>query len=98
MITIVQTEIYRKWFNDLSDRKAKIVIDSRLLRIENGLLGDIKSLGGSLYEIRIHYGAGYRLYFVKKGNTYILLLCGGDKSTQSKDIRLARKLAEEIKL
>ena len=98
MITIVQTETYRKWFNGLSDRKAKIVIDSRLLRIENGLLGDIKSLGGNLYEIRIHYGAGYRLYFIKKGNTYILLLCGGDKSTQNKDIKLARKLAEEVKL
>lgn len=98
MITIVQTDTYRKWFNDLSDRKAKIVIDSRLLRMENGLLGDIKQLGGRLYEIRIHYGAGYRLYFIKKGNAYILLLCGGDKSTQNKDIKLARKLAEEVKL
>ncbi|MDR1997815.1 MAG: type II toxin-antitoxin system RelE/ParE family toxin [Candidatus Margulisbacteria bacterium] len=90
------SDVYEKWFNKLRDLKAKDIINVRLRRIKQGNLGDNKSLGGGLYEIRIYYGAGYRLYFVNRGERWILILCGGDKSTQSKDIKLARKLAEEI--
>jgi putative addiction module killer protein len=97
MIRIEVTEAYDKWFRQLKDIRAKDIINSRLDRIkENENFGDCKSLGAGLYEIRIHYGGGYRLYFVHKGDRWILVLCGGGKSTQEKDIRTARKLAKEV--
>jgi putative addiction module killer protein len=97
MFQVELSEVFVKWFNKLKDRQAKGAIDVRLVRIEKGNFGDCKSLGGGLYEIRIHLGAGYRLYFVKKGARWILVLGGGDKSTQNRDIKLARKLAKEVK-
>ncbi|GBR77180.1 toxin ParE [Candidatus Termititenax persephonae] len=97
MLRIEVTEIYDKWFNRLRDVRAKDIINSRIDRIkENENFGDCKSLGAGLYEIRVHYGGGYRLYFVYKGNRWVLILCGGGKSTQPRDIKLARKLAEEV--
>ncbi|WP_039761131.1 type II toxin-antitoxin system RelE/ParE family toxin [Bartonella queenslandensis] len=96
MIKIKQTEIFEKWFDLLKDRKAKQKIAVRLTRLEAGLLGDIKFFG-KIGEIRINYGPGYRIYFLKKGDEVIILLCGGDKSTQKKDIQNAMELAKEIK-
>jgi putative addiction module killer protein len=97
MIRIEVTEIYDKWFKRLRDIRAKDIINSRLDRIkENENFGDCKSLGAGLYEIRIHYSGGYRLYFWHKGDRWILILCGGKKSTQEKDIKTARKIAREV--
>ena len=97
MLNIVQSNVYENWFNKLKDKKLKRIIDSRLLRLENGLPGDLKQIENKLWEIRIHYGAGYRIYCYKRGNVYILLLCGGDKSTQKKDIERAKKMLKELK-
>lgn len=71
------------------------MIASRLDRLAFGHLGDIHSVGDGINELRIHYGPGYRIYFVKRGNMIIILLCGGDKSSQSKDIKTAKRLASE---
>jgi putative addiction module killer protein len=96
MIEIRQTETYRKWFDSLNDRNARARIDVRIRRIMLGNFGDVKSVGEGVFEIRIDYGPGYRIYFVKKNNTVIILLSGGNKSTQSKDIQEAHELAQKV--
>ena len=95
MIEIKQTDTFRKWEAKLKDRKAKALIAARLFRVSNGLLGDIKPVGQGVSELRIHYGKGYRVYFKQRGNELIILLCGGDKSSQSKDIKTAQLLAKQ---
>jgi putative addiction module killer protein len=80
-----------EWIGKLRDREARIKIRIRLDRILSGNYGDFKSLGHDLYEMRIHYGPGYRVYYGKEDNRLILLLCGGNKSTQRADIRLANR-------
>jgi putative addiction module killer protein len=79
------------WLNALRDRKAQHKIEIRLKRVELGNLGDYKSVGEGVYELRLDFGPGYRIYFVQIGVTIILLLCGGDKSTQDQDIQQAQK-------
>jgi len=96
VIEIRQTEIYAKWFNSLRDRQAKARIDVRIRRLSLGNPGDIKPAGEGVSELRIDYGPGYRIYFVQKGRTLIILLAGGDKSTQDRDIRMALDLAREL--
>ena len=96
MIEVRQTTEYAKWFKKLRNHRAKSRINVRIRRIFLGNLGDIKSVGGSVSELRIPYGPGYRLYITKQGETVIILLCGGDKSTQRRDIELAHKLAKEL--
>jgi putative addiction module killer protein len=96
-LEIIKSDVFNKWFSELKDRKARMVIDEHIYRMTNGDLGKIKNVGGKVFEKKIYYGAGYRLYFANKNNALIFLLCGGDKSTQNKDIRLAQKIAEEIK-
>lgn len=96
MIEIRQTEIYAKWFNSLRDRQAKARIDVRIRRLSLGNPGDVKPAGEGVSELRIDYGPGYRIYFVQKGRTLIILLAGGDKSTQDRDIRMALDLAREL--
>lgn len=96
VIEIRQTEIYAKWFNSLRDRQAKARIDVRIRRLSLGNPGDIKPAGEGVSELRIDYGPGYRIYFVQKGQTLIILLAGGDKSTQDRDIRMALDLAREL--
>ena len=96
MIEIRQTEIYAKWFNSLRDRQAKARIDVRIRRLSLGNPGDVKPAGEGVSELRIDYGPGYRIYFVQKGQTLIILLAGGDKSTQDRDIRMALDLAREL--
>ena len=80
-----------EWFNSLQDKRARRKIKSRLERIELGNLGDYRSVGEGVCELRINYGPGYRVYFGQIGNIIILLLCGGDKSTQAQDIRQAKE-------
>lgn len=96
MIEVVQTEEFETWLNALRDRKAVNAIVKRILRVQSGLLGDVESLGGGISEMRVHYGPGYRLYFTKRQQVLIILLCGGDKSSQARDIARAKQLAMEV--
>ncbi|MFZ2960700.1 MAG: type II toxin-antitoxin system RelE/ParE family toxin [Candidatus Ozemobacteraceae bacterium] len=96
MIEIRQTETYKRWFVSLKDRTARMRINIRVRRLSLGNFGDVKPVGGGVSEVRIDHGPGYRLYFVKKQNQIIVLLSGGDKSTQSKDILEAKDLAERL--
>jgi len=95
MIDIKQTETYRKWERRLKDKRAKALIAARIFRLANGLTGDVKPVGGGVSELRIHHGPGYRVYFQQRGTELIILLCGGDKSSQQKDIEKAHRLADE---
>ncbi len=95
MIELKQTEIFRKWRTKLKDERARSLIASRLDRLAFGNAGDVKPVGHGVSELRIDYGPGYRVYFHQRGNTIVLLLCGGDKRTQDRDIRLAKRLAAE---
>jgi putative addiction module killer protein len=90
-----QTETSRKWRTRLRDQRARAIIASRLDRLALGHAGDAGSVGEGVSELRIHYGPGYRVYFQRRGTTIIVLLCGGDKSSQTVDIRTAKRLAKE---
>jgi putative addiction module killer protein len=96
-IEIRQTETYRKWFGSLKDRNARARIDVRIRRISLGNFGDVKPVGEGVSEIRIDAGPGYRIYYTQIGITIIILLAGGDKSSQTKDIQKAQKLAQELR-
>jgi putative addiction module killer protein len=98
IIEILQTENYRKWFDKLKDRNARARIDIRLRRLSLGNYGDVKFVGEGVSELRIDYGPGYRVYFTKKGARLIILLAGGDKTTQAGDIEKAKKLVHEIEV
>jgi putative addiction module killer protein len=95
-IEIQTTETFKNWVKSIRDIKTQSVIGVHLERAALGNLGKIKSVGGNIYEKKIYFGSGYRLYFIKKGDRIILLLCGGAKSTQQKDIKLAQKIAKEL--
>ena len=96
MLALRQTETFRDWLSGLRDRTARTRIAQRLVRVQAGLLGDVKPVGEGVSELRVDYGLGYRVYFVQRGSELIILLCGGDKHTQDRDIRLAKALAKEI--
>ena len=93
---IQQTRTFVHWLDSLRDLKAVTAIYRRLERAEQGNLGDSKSLGNGISELRIDIGAGYRLYYTRRGTEIIILLAGGDKTTQSADIKQAIKLAREV--
>ena len=95
MLQLRQTETFRKWERRLTDQKARAMIAARLFRLANGLAGDVAPVGEGGSELRIHYGPGYRIYFKRGGQEIFVLLCGGDKSTQERDIAVAKKLAEQ---
>ena len=92
MIQIITTAVFKKWLKKIRDNIAIAVISARIDRLKDGNFGDIKSVGDGVFELRIHYGPGYRIYFTKQGNTIVVLLCGGDKSTQEKDIQKAKEM------
>jgi putative addiction module killer protein len=92
---VKQTETFRLWESKLKDRRARSIIAARLMRLAEGLAGDVAPVGDSVSELRIHYGPGYRIYFQHRGAEIIVLLCGGDKGSQSRDIADAKKLAKE---
>ena len=92
MITIQQTDTYLKWESKLKDKRVKAIIAARVFRLANGLAGDITPVGQGISELRIHYGSGFRVYLKQRGDELIILLCGGDKKTQNKDIQLAKEL------
>jgi len=96
MFEIRQTDLFADWFGNLKDRKAKQIIAKRLVRVEAGLLGDSRAVGGGVHEIRIHFGPGYRLYYMRHGETIIVLICGGDKGSQARDVERAQAMVLEI--
>jgi len=96
VIEIRQTDEYARWFAALRDRQARARIDARIRRLSLGNLGDVKPVGEGVSELRIDYGPGYRVYFVQRGQALVVLLAGGDKRTQGRDIKLARALAHEL--
>jgi putative addiction module killer protein len=95
MFELKQTETFRDWWTRLRDERGRGLITSRLNRLAYGHTGDVAPVGEGISELRINFGPGYRVYFRKHGKTIIILLCGGDKGSQAKDIKKARKLAEE---
>lgn len=92
-----QTTNFSKWLLKLKDTKAKARVFTRLEDVRQGHFGDSKSLKGGLYELRIHIGKGYRIYYSRTGNLVIFLLCGGSKSNQSGDIKRAREILSELR-
>jgi len=94
---ITSSEVFNKWLRRLRDRQATLAIANRITRATAGNLGDVKPVGEGISEIRIFVGKGYRIYFCLRAETLIFLLCGGDKSSQQKDIERAKMLAKEIK-
>ncbi len=96
MLEIRETPAYAKWFSALRDRTAKARIDIRIRRLSLGNLGDVRPVGDGVSELRIHYGPGYRIYLTKQGDSIVILLAGGDKSSQDQDIRLAKDLARNL--
>ena len=93
---IEKTETFDKWLKNLKDRKAVLAITQRLNRATLGNFGDIKALGDGVYEMRFFLGPGYRLYYTIRNGVIILLLLGGDKSSQEKDINIAKKIADSL--
>ncbi len=96
MIEVRQTAVFEKWLGGLADATAATRIAQRIIRLRNGLLGDVRSVGGGVSELRIDHGPGYRVYFVRRGSVLVILLCGGDKGSQDRDIARAKVLAAEI--
>jgi putative addiction module killer protein len=92
-MTIRKTSVYRKWINGLRDSRARYLILTRIKRLEEGNPGDVDSVGDGISELRIHYGPGYRVYYKDTGKEIIILLCGGDKTTQQEDIANAKRIA-----
>jgi len=97
MIEIRQSDVFEKWFLKLRDPSAKARIEIRLRRVALGNLGDVKYIGDGVSEIRVDYGPGYRVYFTRIGEIVILLLCGGDKASQDRDINTAKTIAEKYR-
>ena len=96
VIEIRQSNVYAEWFSGLKDRNARVRIITRIRRLSLGNFGDVKPVGEGVSEMRIDYGPGYRIYFVQRGAELVILLAGGDKKTQDKDIALAKELANRI--
>lgn len=96
MYTIQQTETFRLWLDDIKDNVTRIRLARRLERVSRGLLGDVKALGDGVFEMREAFGPGWRMYYVERAGQLIILLGGGDKSTQSHDIKQAKQLAAEV--
>ena len=97
MMTIYTTENFDQWFSSLRDRQTARRIQARIDRAEDGNFGDHKSVGEGVFEMRIHHGPGYRVYFTLRGLEVVILLIAGDKSTQFKDIQIAQDMARQLK-
>lgn len=91
----MKSATFDRWLRKLGDRRAAVRVQVRIDRLANGNAGDVKPVGAGISELRISYGPGYRVYYLNEGQRVIVLLCGGDKSTQARDIRQAREIANE---
>jgi len=98
MYTLYQTQEFQDWLDGLSDRRAQIRIAARLRLAEAGNLGDWQPVGGEVSELRVNFGPGYRLYFTRRGRLLIVMLAGGDKSSQKRDINRAQRIAATLEL
>lgn len=96
MIEVRQTDTFSNWLDQLNDVRAIARIQIRIRRLSLGNAGDVKPVGEGVSELRVDYGPGYRVYFSRRGKELVILLCGGDKGSQSRDIVLAKQLAKEI--
>lgn len=96
MVEIRKTDLFAKWLDNLRDVQAKARVLVRIERLASGNAGDVKPVGEGISEMRIDYGPGYRVYFIKRGNELIILLAGGDKSSQTADIKVAIRLASNL--
>jgi putative addiction module killer protein len=96
MFEVRRTDRFIEWLDGLSDPRAVAKIAARAERMASGNFGDVQPVGEGVSELRIHYGPGYRVYFVQRGTVVVILLCGGDKSSQAKDIRSAKAMAKEV--
>jgi putative addiction module killer protein len=96
MIAIEETDEYQRWFETLRDRAARFRIGARIRRLSLGNFGDVKPVGEGVSELRIPYGPGYRVYLTQRGELLVVLLAGGDKSTQKRDIERAKALARGL--
>ena len=96
MFEIRQTAAFSKWMAGLRDHRARAKIAARIDRLAFGNPGDVEPVGEGVSELRVHVGPGYRVYFVRRGRTIVVLLCGGDKGTQAKDIKTAKSLAANL--
>ncbi len=94
MIRVVESATFKRWIRGLRDRGAVARINARLRNVSLGNAGDTKSVGGGLFEMRVHHGPGYRLYLLREGST-VVVLCGGDKGSQERDIERAERLAKD---
>jgi len=97
-VEVRQTTIFSAWLDRLADDRAKARIAQRIVRLQAGLRGDAKPVGNGVSELRINTGPGYRVYFVQRGQVLIILLCGGDKGSQRRDIARAKQLATELEI
>jgi putative addiction module killer protein len=93
-MNIIRTDVFQDWFDGLRDSRARFAIDKRIERLAEGNTGDTKPVGEGISEMRIHYGPGYRVYYKNVGKKLVILLCGGDKSAQERDISQAKELAK----
>lgn len=91
-----QTPVFAEWLSDLKDVMSRAIIVRRIARVASGNMGDVRTLGEGVSELRIDHGPGFRVYFVRRGEALIVLLCGGDKDTQARDILRAKALAQEV--
>ncbi len=98
MFTLRLTQTFQDWLDGLGDMRAQVRIAARLRLVEAGSLGDWKPVGSEVFEMRVDVGPGYRLYFTRRGNVVIVMLAGGDKSTQRRDIARAQRIARELEL
>ena len=96
VIEVRRTDAYTRWFSRLRDRQARARINIRVRRLSLGNFGDVRPVGGGVSEIRIDYGPGYRVYFIQRGSCLVVLLAGGDKRSQRRDIARARELARDL--
>ncbi len=96
MFTVQQTEEFQRWLDDLADMRAQVRIVARIRLAEAGNLGDWAPVGGNVSEMRVHFGPGYRLYFTRQGGVLIIMLAGGDKGSQARDIKRAQRIATEL--
>jgi putative addiction module killer protein len=96
MIEVRQIDIFRKWLDKLKDERATARIAERVRRLSEGHFGDVRLIGDRISELRIHYGPGYRVYFTQHGGTFVLLLCGGKKDSQERDIKTAKMMAQNL--